>query len=533
MPASIKENEIYRTAKLPSFGSEQPIYNRQNIDAIKHLNKQIGILQGKIRDLEERKLETFKYIKGSSPEIRSTPNQNGEVQFKSSNKTIVIKSNGNEIDFKLSDITSVAGDFVRHDGTIPLSANWNSGSFKISAGTFESDVVTGTAPFTVASTTVVPNLNADLWDGYQFSDYLDQAVKVASTPTFAGVKTSKIYPTADATTALRITKADGVTNFIVVDTLNQRISIGTGGVPSHRLDILGDARMYSGSLLMNKISTSEFDGGITAWSGLPPYGLITNANTSWPFVLCAVNSNVNGCTIGAFKTRSSNTGGKPDVALQSGDEITGFKGQGADGSVYKASAWLVANVDGAVSSNIVPGRWTFWAMDTSGGFGVKMILSGTNGLSLPRNNFPLRLGAGNNCSIDYNATNMVVNPKLNGSGVVLIDTDSKICFRDIAIGIYSQADGYVDIFADTGLRIGDSSAGVPTNYTKFDNNGNISFSGSSGLYPRVLSQSAVPSVGTGPTQLDTGESCIWTDTDDSKCYLCYNHGGTVKKIELT
>jgi hypothetical protein len=40
------------------------------------------------------------------------------------------------------------------------------------------------------STTLVTNLNADLWDGYQFSDYLDQAVKIASSPTFANLTDS-------------------------------------------------------------------------------------------------------------------------------------------------------------------------------------------------------------------------------------------------------------------------------------------------------------------------------------------------------
>lgn len=37
------------------------------------------------------------------------------------------------------------------------------------------------------TTDLVTNLNADLWDGYQFSNYLDQAVKQASSPTFAGL----------------------------------------------------------------------------------------------------------------------------------------------------------------------------------------------------------------------------------------------------------------------------------------------------------------------------------------------------------
>lgn len=43
---------------------------------------------------------------------------------------------------------------------------------------------TGTAPMTISSTTLVPNLNAELWDGIQFSSYFNQAVKTTSDPTF-------------------------------------------------------------------------------------------------------------------------------------------------------------------------------------------------------------------------------------------------------------------------------------------------------------------------------------------------------------
>ena len=39
--------------------------------------------------------------------------------------------------------------------------------------TFESDVATGTAPFTIASTTLVSNLNSDLLDGQHGSYYLN------------------------------------------------------------------------------------------------------------------------------------------------------------------------------------------------------------------------------------------------------------------------------------------------------------------------------------------------------------------------
>jgi len=82
--------------------------------------------------------------------------------------------------------------YLLASGTRGLSAAWDAGSWQIRAETFQSDVATGTAPLTVASTTVVPNLNADLWDGYQFADYLDQAVKQTSGPAFDHISTPAI-----------------------------------------------------------------------------------------------------------------------------------------------------------------------------------------------------------------------------------------------------------------------------------------------------------------------------------------------------
>jgi len=60
-------------------------------------------------------------------------------------------------------------------GTRGLSAAWDAGSWQIRAETFQSDVITGTAPFTVASTTKVTNLNADLLDDQSGAYYLDAA----------------------------------------------------------------------------------------------------------------------------------------------------------------------------------------------------------------------------------------------------------------------------------------------------------------------------------------------------------------------
>lgn len=46
------------------------------------------------------------------------------------------------------------------ESTVVVNADWDIGSYKFTAETLESDVATGTAPFTVASLTRVTNLNA-------------------------------------------------------------------------------------------------------------------------------------------------------------------------------------------------------------------------------------------------------------------------------------------------------------------------------------------------------------------------------------
>ena len=74
------------------------------------------------------------------------------------------------------------------DGTATLDDGALSGVTTVSMNNqLTNTLADGTAPFVITSTTVNANFNADLWDGYQFSDYLDQAVKQASSPTFVGL----------------------------------------------------------------------------------------------------------------------------------------------------------------------------------------------------------------------------------------------------------------------------------------------------------------------------------------------------------
>jgi len=92
-----------------------------------------------------------------------TPDANKFVFYVKSDGLLYFKNDaGVETPFK--PVGAGTGDLLS-DGTVPLSANWDIGSFQLRAETFQSDVATGTPPFVVASTTVVANLNASLLEG--------------------------------------------------------------------------------------------------------------------------------------------------------------------------------------------------------------------------------------------------------------------------------------------------------------------------------------------------------------------------------
>ena len=63
--------------------------------------------------------------------------------------------------------------YLDKDGTRALTGDWDAGAYEIRAKTLESDVATGTAPLTIASTTLVSNLNSDLLDGQEGTYYLN------------------------------------------------------------------------------------------------------------------------------------------------------------------------------------------------------------------------------------------------------------------------------------------------------------------------------------------------------------------------
>lgn len=98
---------------------------------------------------------------------------------------------------------------------------------------------------------------------------------------------------------------------------------------------------------------------------------------------------------------------------------------------------------------------------------------------------------------------------------------NKIEFFDTAVGMYSQADTFMDIFADGALRIGDSSSGAPTNYSNFSATGTLTFAGSARLTKKVWigSESFKNETGSAEAVAGTGFKHSWEMTDGAAEYV--------------
>ena len=109
-----------------------------------------------------------------------------------------------------------------------LTANWDAGSYKITALILESDQATGTAPLIVASTTLVSNLNADQVDGKDSTDFfLLDGTQVITGPVKA--TPDEITATNDGVAASVATLNTEVTTNGDEDLDNVTLANGTSG----------------------------------------------------------------------------------------------------------------------------------------------------------------------------------------------------------------------------------------------------------------------------------------------------------------
>lgn len=141
-------------------------------------------------DVQDRRGFPFGSAGGGGGSSQSTEFSTGQFKlFDSTDPTKIVEVNASNLSPATTRIITIPdndatiideSEVVKKDGSTPLDGDWDSGSHKITAETLGSDIATGTAPLTVASTTVVTNLNADKVDGYDF----DQSLKTTDSPTF-------------------------------------------------------------------------------------------------------------------------------------------------------------------------------------------------------------------------------------------------------------------------------------------------------------------------------------------------------------
>jgi hypothetical protein len=117
---------------------------------------------------------------------------------------------------------------------------------------------------------------------------------------------------------------------------------------------------------------------------------------------------------------------------------------------------------------------------------------------------------------------------ISGDGAVVINEEG----NDADFRVEGNTEDHL-LTVDAGddvVRLGDWD----TNYSQFAKNGDQTFVGSAGFYPRRVSQNAEPANGTGADQIDVGELIIWRDADDNQVWLMYQDTDEgIVKVELT
>lgn len=126
------------------------------------------------------------------------------------------------------------------------------------------------------------------------------------------------------------------------------------------------------------------------------------------------------------------------------DDIDGVGGEG-----WTRGGQIIGQIDGDVTYNggtwDAPFKWEFRVADTSGNVLVPLKIDSTGNVFFSNDNEKTLWGAGNDASIYYDGTDMVINPKEVGTGIVKIDSDVNITSGDLyvngdlGLGIYPQS----------------------------------------------------------------------------------------------
>jgi len=366
--------------------------------------------------------------------------------------------------------TAFNGVYVRKDGTEALTADWDAGSFKITAEQLESDIAIGTAPFIVTSTTVVTNLNADTVDGYN----LDQAVLTTSSPTFVGL------------TASGLTVVNGIVQTDGSGVFSTSVTLADGTLATTQLPLDNSTKLATTAYVDTAVTVENlWDRTVTT---LSPYnagddvsigtgGLKDNdATTAIPFADGAntsLNTSINS-VIGGINEAATATGTQANILgtptytdMQDFIDLSQSAGIWSGGAITDGGSGTinVAAFTGLIkTSNSDIGADVFF--DHAGTTGLTLTDNNTNWIYVDYNSGTPIIAANTSLSA-INLNTQIVMGKVYrvGTTVYILNTgqylasyQARDCLKQFEVYGFQRASG--EIAGETGVRYLTVTAGV-------------------------------------------------------------------------
>ena len=189
----------------------------------------------------------------------------------------------------------VAGDvlddtlagYLKRDGSLALTSDWNAGSYTITALRYVATQTTGTSPFSVTSTTVVTNLNADLLDGESASAFQDvdadltalAALSLSGLLARTAAQTFTCRTLTGPAAGITVTNGDGVSGnptLALANDLAALEALGLSGLLARTAAQTYTCRTITGTA--NQITVTNGDGVAGAPTLSTPQDLDTSAD---------------------------------------------------------------------------------------------------------------------------------------------------------------------------------------------------------------------------------------------------------------
>jgi hypothetical protein len=302
--------------------------------------------------------------------INLTPNGTGEVVAAS--LTVSDLTSGRLVLGGTSGALTDAAAFTWSGSDITVTGNVSAGNLntagKVVASTLTSNVITGTAPFVVTSTTQVANLNV-------------ATAGTAGSATTAGTVTTAAQPNITSVGNLTIANVDNIqidSNTISSTNTNGNINLtpnGTGEVVAATLTV---SDLTSGRIVLASTSGSLSDSSAFTWSGSDATvtGNVSagNLNTSGKVVASTLTSNIATGTAPLTVTSTTQVANL-NVATAGSATTAGTVTTAAQPNITSVGNLTIANVD-----NIQIDGNTISSTDTNGNINISP--NGTGNINL-------------------------------------------------------------------------------------------------------------------------------------------------------